>query len=112
MVAPTTKTSQNFKLTYLKGYEFKDRLQEKMFYNMFTQAIENGEYKTQEELDRAITKRLMGGGPKDPKDPGGPIMHDPEEPGLEAPIKGGGEFEAVPVKGGGEFEASSKVAKK
>ena len=85
-----------------KGYDFKDRLAEKMFYSMFEDAIEKGKYETQEQLDMAIMKQLKGtiDGPKDPKDPGGPIMHDPDNPGkLEPiPIKEGGEFEAALVK--------------
>jgi hypothetical protein len=93
-----------------KGYEFKDRLAEKMFYSMFEDALERGKYKNQEELDKAIMRELKGtiDGPKDPKDPGGPIMHDPKNPPVvrppgkfdpKEPIKGGGEFEASPGKG-------------
>jgi hypothetical protein len=85
-----------------KGYDFKDRLAEKMFYSMFEDAIEKGKYETQEQLDMAIMKQLKGtiDGPKDPKDPGKPVIVNPDNPGkLEPiPIKGGGEFEAALVK--------------
>ena len=87
-----------------KGYEFKDKLQEKMFYDMFTQSIDKGKYKTQEELDKAIITRLGGIKPVDPKEPEGPIFEGPvlspgpSKPVVVGPIKGGGEFEASPIK--------------
>tara|TARA_R110000796_G_scaffold170701_1_gene287638 strand:+ start:34 stop:561 length:528 start_codon:yes stop_codon:yes gene_type:complete len=84
-----------------KGYEFKDKLQKQMFYDMFTQAIDKGKYKTQEDLDMAIMTQLKRGeGPVKPTDPEGPVVKPPifEGPILEAPIKGGGEFEASPIK--------------
>jgi len=92
------------KINLPKGHEFVSKREEMAFFDMFEQAISTGEFKTQEELDMAIMKQLKGGGPKDPKDPEGPIIVNPKEPGLEVPIKGepikgGGEFEAVPVKG-------------
>jgi|TARA_R110000782_G_scaffold268597_1_gene365234 hypothetical protein len=81
-----------------KGYKFKDELQEKMFYDKFSQALEKGKYKNQEELDKAIISQLVGTRPVGPTDPEGPIIVNPKEPVVVAPIKGGGEFEASPIK--------------
>ena len=102
-----------------KGYEFADKKQKMMFYAMFEEALENGKYETQEQLDKAIMQQLKGGGPGGPKEP--PVVRPPgkdtgvvispkdpkedydddgyymEDP--KAPIKGGGEFEASPIKG-------------
>jgi len=100
--APVEPPRPKLQINLPKGYEFKDRLAEKMFYSTFEQAIEKGKYKTQEELDMAINQQLKGGGPKDPEDPkepGGPVIVDPKVPVVVEPIKGGGEFEAAPVKG-------------
>ena len=95
-----------------KGYAFKDQLFEKVFYRMFEQAIENGKYKTQEELDMAINQQLKGGGPKDPKDPGGPIMHDPKDPG--GPImydpKDPGKLDPILIKDPKDFDEGGEYA--
>ena len=81
-----------------KGYEFGSKKLEMMFYSMFEDAIASGEYKTQEQLDMAIAEKLKGGGPKDPKDPGGPVIVNPGKPVVVAPgIGGEGEFKASPI---------------
>ena len=107
-----------FQINLPKKYEFTDKRQEQMFYHKFEQAIESGEYKTQEDLDRAVMKQLLGAGPKDPKDPGGDSPFDPKDPGGPViidpkdpkapfdPKNPGGPIMDVPIKGGGEFEAS------
>jgi len=79
-----------------KGYEFEDKKQEANFYSMIEEAIANGKYETQEQLDKAITQQLKAG-PSKPVE--GPIIVNPKEPVAEAPIKGGGESEAAPIKG-------------
>lgn len=106
VVAPPPPKPPKLQINLPKGYEFKDKLAEKMFYSTFEQAIEKGKYKTQEELDMAINQQLKGGGPKDPKDPkdpGGPIFDNPGGPIMEDP-KAPGKFEPIPIKGG-ESEA-------
>jgi hypothetical protein len=83
-----------------KGYEFKDKLAEKMFYSMFEDALEKGKYETQEQLDMAIMQQLKGGGPGGPKEPpvGGPVIVNPGKPVVVAPgIGGEGELGASPI---------------
>ena len=96
-----------------KGYEFGSKRLEVMFFAMFEDALENGKYKTQEELDMAIMKQLKKGEPVDPKDPGvkPPLFEEPgfgiEEPGLGVPIKVKPKSDVVvPVKG-----VAAKIAK-
>ena len=84
-----------FQINLPKGYEFKSKMEKAAFYEKFSDL---SGFKSQEQLDKAITAQLLGGyGPKEPE---GPIFEGPikEGPILEAPIKGGGEFEAAPVK--------------
>ena len=81
-----------------KGYEFATKMQEVKFYEKFSDL---SGFKSQEELDKAIITQLGGikpVDPKDPKEPEGPIIVNPKEPVVVAPIKGGGEFEASPIK--------------
>ena len=96
-----------------EGYEFGSKRLEVMFFAMFEDALENGKYKTQEELDMAIMKQLKKGEPVDPKDPGvkPPLFEEPgfgiEEPGLGVPIKVKPKSDVVvPVKG-----VAAKIAK-
>ena len=100
---PIRPNPPRLKINLPKDYGFMDREQEAMFFDKFETAIENGAFRTQEELDMAIMKHLKGGAPHDPKEPGGPVIDEPivRPPGKfePIPIKGGGEFEAVPVKG-------------
>jgi len=109
---PKPAPAPKLQINLPKGYEFKDKLQEKMFMDMISQGIEKGKYETQEDLDNAIMKQLKAGGPSpfDPKDPVLDAPFDPKEeepivkppgkldPVLVAPIKGGSEFEASPIK--------------
>ncbi len=78
-----------------KGYKFKSKMEEVKFYEKFSDL---SGFKSQEELDKAITAQLGGGGPVKPTDPEGPIIISPKEPVVVAPIKGGGELEASPIK--------------
>ena len=96
VVAPApAPTPVKLQINLPKGYEFKSKLEKVAFYEKFSDL---SGFKSQEQLDKAITAQLLGGyGPKEPE---GPIFEGPikEGPILEAPIKGGGEFEAAPVK--------------
>ena len=106
VVAPP-KPPVKLQINLPKGYEFTDKKQKMMFYAMIEEAIENGKYETQEQLDTAIMQQLKGGGPKDPKDPGGPIIVNPGKPVVVAPgIGGEGESEAAAGK-----KAKGAVAK-
>tara|TARA_R110002072_G_C7743374_1_gene516801 strand:- start:35 stop:529 length:495 start_codon:yes stop_codon:yes gene_type:complete len=77
-----------------KGYEFKSKMAKAIFYDKFSDL---SGFKSQEELDMAIMKQLKEGGPKDPKDPGGPVFEGPvlEGPVLEGPVV------VEPIKGVG-----------
>jgi hypothetical protein len=101
-VKPVKPAPVKLQINLPKGYEFVSREEKIMFYDRFENAIERGKFKNQEELDMAIMEQLKGtiDGPKDPKDPGKPVIVNPDNPGkLEPiPIKGGGEFEAALVK--------------
>tara|TARA_R110002167_G_scaffold173474_2_gene372055 strand:+ start:1167 stop:1682 length:516 start_codon:yes stop_codon:yes gene_type:complete len=95
VVAPAPAPAPiKFKINLPKGYEFGSKKEEMNFYEMIQQGIAGGEFESQEQLDMAIMKQLKGGKPKDPKEPGGPIIVNPKEPVVVAPIKGG-ESEAV-----------------
>ena len=89
-----------------KGYEFETKLQEKMFYDMFTQGIDKGKYKTQEDLDMAITTLLKRGDSVKPIE--GPVLSPgPSKPVTEFPSEG-----MKPVDSGeASFKAKSVVAK-
>ena len=80
-----------FKINLPKGYKFGSEMQEAMFYEKFSDL---SGFKSQEELDKAIMNQLKGAGPKEP---GGPIIVNPKEPVVVAPIKGKGEVEASPI---------------
>ena len=90
-----------------KGYEFEDKRQEIRFYAMFEEALANGKYETQEQLDAAVMAQLKAGPPSKPVEgpvTKTPLVSDPKEPVvgtpiIGTPIKGGGEFEAAPIKG-------------
>ena len=112
--APAPAPAPKLQINLPKKYAFADKLQEKMFYRMFEQAIEDGKYKTQEDLDMAVMKQLKGGAPS-PFDPTKPVLEVPKEadvPVFEAPIKEGPIKEGpimVPVKGDVKSEASVKA---
>jgi len=108
VVAPAPAPAPKLQINLPKGYEFGSKIAEMNFYEKVNKAIEKGAFESQEQLDKAVADQLKGPGPKDP---GGPVIVNPgkpvlEAPALEAPIKGGGEFEAVPVKG-----VAAKIAK-
>ena len=94
--APVKPAQVKLKINLPKGYEFTDKMQESRFYATFEKALENGEYKTQEQLDAAVMKQLKAG-PSKPVE--GPILDNPGKPVVVAPVKGGGESEAAPIKG-------------
>jgi len=87
VVAPAP-SPKKLKINLPKGYEFKSKMVETMFYEKFSDL---SGFKSQEELDVAIEKQLKRVGPKDP---GGDIIVKPKEPVVVVPIKGG-ESEAV-----------------
>jgi len=76
-----------------KGYEFADKRQKMMFYATFEKALENGEYKTQEQLDAAVMKQLKAGPSKPVEE--GPILDNPGKPVVVAPVKGEKEASAA-----------------
>jgi hypothetical protein len=85
------------KINLPEGYKFRSKLEEVKFYDKFGDL---SGFKSQEELDKAISAHLKGGGaakPLDPKEPGQGLEKD-----VIAPIKGeaieGGESEAAPIK--------------
>ena len=105
VVAPAPAPAPvKFKINLPKGYEFKSKKEEMNFYQTMESAIDGGEFKSQEQLDKAIMKQLKGGAvsPFDPKDP-----KEEEGPVFEAPIKEGPIM--VPVKGDVKSEASAKA---
>lgn len=75
-----------------KGYEFKSKKQEAMFYEKFSDL---SGFKSQEELDKAIKAQLTGIGPVKPTPIEGPVFEAPII--APAPVKGG-ESEAVVSK--------------
>lgn len=85
------------KINLPEKYKFRSKLEEVRFYDKFEDL---SGFKSQEELDKAISKYLrLDGPPVKPLDPKEPIK---EEPVAIAPIKGepieGGESEAAPIK--------------
>lgn len=86
--------AKKFKINLPEGYEFGSKKEEAMFYEKFSDL---SGFKSQEELDKAIMN-LLKANPKDPTTKP-PIIVNPKEPVVVAPIKGGKEeFEASPIK--------------
>ena len=97
-----------FKINLPKKYEFKSKKEEMNFYQTMESAIAGGEFKSQEQLDRAVMRQLRGAGagPKDPKEDNPFDPKDPFtsfDPKKEVPKEGG------PVKGDVKSEASAKA---
>jgi len=94
-VKPVKPAPVKLQINLPKGYEFKSREEKSMFYEKLETAIEKGAFETQEQLDKAITDLLKGGGPGGPKEP--PVVRPP---GKNDPIlikdpkdfDGGGEY--------------------
>ena len=92
-VQPVKEQPVKLKINLPKGYEFDNKFLEASFYEAFSDL---SGFKSQEELDAAVMKRLKR-----------PVKEGPvkEGPVLEAPIKGGFESPVlegsvkVPVKG-------------
>lgn len=91
VVAPTKPTPVKLKINLPKGYEFDSKLLEASFYDAFSDL---SGFKSQEELDAAVMKRLKAA-PSKPTPIEGPV--------LEAPI-----VKPAPIKG----EASEAVISK
>ena len=101
------KGPPRFKINLPKGHRFRSKLIEASFYENMQEAIDTGVFKSQEQLDSAVIKRLkLNAGPKDPpiyEIPGkgpvldaGPVFEAPEGP-IRVPIKEGPK--AAPVRG-------------
>lgn len=95
VVAPApAPTPVKLQINLPKGYEFKSKLEKVAFYEKFSDL---SGFKSQEELDKAITKQLGGASVKPIE---GPVLSPvPVKPVVGLPIKGGKEeSEAAPVK--------------
>lgn len=88
VVAPKPQPKPpKLKINLPEGYKFGSKMAEAIFYEKFSDL---SGFKSQEELDAAIAEQLKGGGPKDPKEPEGPVIGKPvlEGPVVVEPVKG------------------------
>jgi len=105
--APPVKLPPKLKINLPEGHRFRSKLAEASFYENMQEAIDTGVFKSQEQLDSAVIKRLkLNAGPKEPpiyEIPGkgpvldaGPVLEAPERP-IRVPVKEGPK--AAPVRG-------------
>jgi len=91
--APIKPAPVKLQINLPKGYEFADKRQKTQFYAEFEEALANGKYETQEQLDAAVMTQLKAG-PSKPVDEG-PIIVNPGKPVVVAPVKGEKEASAA-----------------
>ena len=93
-VQPVKEQPVKLKINLPKGYEFDNKFLEMNFYEAFSDL---SGFKSQEELDAAVMKRLKRPVKEGPVKEG-PVLEAPaKSPVLEAPVKEGAA--KVPVKG-------------
>ncbi len=95
---PTKPTPVKLTINLPKGFGFKSQKEKMMFYESVNEAISQGEFENQEQLDKYVMKQLVNA-PKPPID-GGPVIIDPDKPILnpDIPVLG-------PIKGGQKYES-------